>query len=212
MRFARDTTGQRGSAFTTSAKSVGSFSTAFTFRLTNPGGITDGFGQTGADGFTFTIQAIGPGALGGGGGGLGYQSLSPSVAVEWDTWANAFENSNHIGVNVNGSLTSLQTSSVGTQFDNGLLWHGWIDYDGTTLEVRTNMTGMRPVAPDLSRVINIPGILGTSSAFVGFTGATGGAFANHDIVSWSFAPEPTTFALFGIGLLGLAARARRRRG
>ena len=62
-----------------------------------------------------------------------------------------------------------------------------------------NQTGIRPVVPLLSHRILLRNTLGSDMAYVGFTSGTGGSFANHDIVSWTFhsktgyyvAPPPT---------------------
>lgn len=192
LRLAPAQTGQAGSAFTTLVESIATFNTTFQFRITNPGGIHDGT-DTGADGITFTIQGIGDTALGGGGGWLGYSGIGASVAVEFDTWNNGVglndPDSNHLGIDTNGGFGGA-TLAVTPRFDDGNLWYAWIDYDGTTLEVRVNQTGVRPAAPDLSRVIDIPTTIGATTAHVGFTGATGAAFGNHDIISWTFNHNP----------------------
>jgi uncharacterized repeat protein (TIGR01451 family) len=64
----------------------GGFSTSFTYQISNPSVPT-------ADGFAFVIQnsAAGTAALGGGGGGIGYQSIGNSLAIEFDTYANTFD-------------------------------------------------------------------------------------------------------------------------
>ncbi len=64
---------------------------------------------------------------------------------------------------------------VADRFDNGKNWFAWIDYDGATLEVRANQTGRRPDAPLLKYPIDIAQVIGSDTAFVGFTAATGGA-------------------------------------
>ncbi len=82
-------------------------------------------------------------------------------------------------------MASTATAPVALNFDNGELWTAWVDYNGTTLEVRVASNGVRPAAPTLTYDIDIPDVVG-ASAWVGFTAATGGAYGNHDIVSWSF--------------------------
>ena len=75
---------QAGSAWYTLLQPVaGGFSTTFSFKITNPSNPT-------ADGIAFVVQNSGAGlqALGDGGGGLGYQGIPNSLAVEFDTYAN----------------------------------------------------------------------------------------------------------------------------
>ena len=213
---------QSGSAFSQATINASTFSTFFEFRLTNPGGISDGT-EIGADGFVFVVQPVSS-SIGGSGGGLGYAGISPSVGVEFDTFQNGWDpSSNHVGVDVNGDVVSVQTVVEPTKFDNGNLWYAWVDYDGTTLDVRYSQTPNRPTNANLSRVINIPSIIGSTTAFVGFTAGTGSAFENHDIITWQYndsfspinnvatAPEPATFALFGSGLVFVSIVSRRRR-
>lgn len=184
---------QAGSAFTTSTQDISKFSTSFRFRITNSDGVEDASQEIGADGITFTIQGNGPTELGNGGGGLGYETVADSVAIEFDTWNNDPVNfpdasdpdSNHVGVNVGGSVMSVATVSVAPKFDDTSIWYVWIDYNGTTLEVRTNNTGLRPALPTLSININIPAQVGSTDAYLGFTGGTGGGWGDHDLLSWN---------------------------
>lgn len=176
-----------GSAFTSDTVCAARFSTFFQFRITGPGGLPDASGQAGADGLTYTLQTAGPTALGVLGGSLGYGGITPSVAVEFDTWDNGSidAGTNHLGINVHGDVNSVAKVAVPGRFDDGTLWSVWIDYDGTVLEVRTNNTGTRPAAPTLSHTLNIPATLGAGAAYAGFTAATGAAYGSHDIVSWT---------------------------
>jgi hypothetical protein len=201
--------GQSGAAWSTSAISFSSradtFSTFFQFQITNPDGIDP------ADGIVFALQPVSAG-VGGVGGSIGYGGVTPSVGIEFDTYQNAWDpNSNHIGVDEDGSLVSVVTatpygignctSPVGVTgcMANGHLWSAWIDYNGTTLTVSVaDNSNTRPSTPLLSYKINVACVLGGGSdtgtgcptpsknAFVGFTSGTGAGWENHDIVDWQY--------------------------
>lgn len=220
---------QSGSGFGTQTINAATFSTYFTFRITAPGGtVFDCNRVGGADGLVFVVQNVSA-SIGGAGQGIGYDGVGHSVGVEWDTWCNAGNNdpsSNHLGIDINGNVNhgagSPNTLNVANSFDDGSLWYAWVDYDGTTLEVRTNQTGVRPTDAMLSRTLNLTSILGSTSAYVGFTSGTGADWGNHDILSWQYrdtfnpidpgnptVPEPGTLALLAVVPLALAARRRR---
>jgi hypothetical protein len=81
--------GPGSSAFLTNTFSLASnasFSTLFRFQILNPVGIGDSDGA-GADGIVFAIQTV-SNTAGGGGGGIGFQGISPSVGIELDTFNN----------------------------------------------------------------------------------------------------------------------------
>jgi hypothetical protein len=202
LRLVPATTTQSGSTFSSATINAADFSTEFQFRITDPGGAFDGT-EIGADGFVFVIQPISD-SIGGAGGGMGYEGISPSVGVEFDTWQNGWDpDTNHIGIDTNGDVdTNSQGSSVfiPKRFDDGTIQTVWIDYDGTTLKVFISDTNVKPAAPVLSKVLDIPAIIGTDDAFVGFTAGTGAAYGNHYVVNWTyfdfFNPTPT-FAVAG---------------
>lgn len=212
--------GQSGSAFSTTAISLdadASFSTRFDFRITDQQ-------NTGADGIVFVVQTV-SNTAGGAGGGIGYLGLPNSVGIEFDNWFNqGFDiNANHAGIDLNGSVSSNPTVSLDpiAQLDNGNVWTAWVDYDGANdlLEVRANITGVRPATALLSHTVDLVSVLGVTDAFVGFTSGTGAAGADHDILSWEFrstfnpidAPEPSVLGLLALGLVGLAVRRRNQR-
>lgn len=221
LRVTPATFSQSGSAFSTSTVSLASnasFSTFFQFRFTNPGGAHDGQGL-GADGLVFVVQTVGNN-VGGAGGGIGYFGINNSVGIEFDTWNNGGGDnfsSNHIGIDVNGSVSSVVLAEV-TEADmnGGDTWNAWVDYNSATqlLEARLTRSATRPTTATLSHTLNLASILGTTNAYVGFTSGTGAAFANHDVLSWTLedrfapigggnnnVPEPGSLLLLGTGLV-----------
>ena len=176
------------------------FSTFFTFRLSKGGGFTDSDGVPGADGICFVLQGSGY-QFGPGGGNLGYLGVGNSLAVEFDTFNNgtAFGtpgdiDGNHVAINVNGTLNDPVSVHIPDPMNNGNVWYAWIDYFGQAkrLEVRLSEVPIRPLTNTLAATVDLPMFLGATNAFVGFTGSTGAAWNQQDILSWKFLALPTT--------------------
>jgi hypothetical protein len=166
-----------------------SFSSAFSFRISDSEGISDNDGP-GGDGLTFIINASNQ-QVGSDGGGLGYSGMHNSVAVEFDTLDNGrFDRNdgNHVGINTGGRTRSREFLQVEGRFNDGELWHAWIDYEGNRqkLEVRLARTPLRPVDSLLSRKVRIPRWISGSQAYLGFTAGTGDAGNRHEVLSFQF--------------------------
>jgi uncharacterized protein (TIGR03382 family) len=177
-----------GGAFGTQLIRVHDFSSSFSFRMSGAAGITDSKGHIGADGFTFTVQPVSA-SVGGSGRDLGVGGVMPAVSVEFDTFCNdetMDPSSSHLGVDINGDVHSVLTADVSPFLNDGNRWYAWVDYDGSTLSVRVNQTGVRPAAPQLAYEIDLAATIGTDTAYVGFTAATGGGYQNHDVIDWTY--------------------------
>lgn len=219
--------GQSGAVYSSDSLQLGAnatFSTTFQFRFS--GGTTPP-----ADGMAFVLAAS-PNGLGTAGAGMGYQGMPNSLAIEFDTWDNGAGdgfNNNHVAVSINGGTTissiinpygqiNCPGSATPGCLSNGGLWSATVGYDGAhlSLMLRDDLTGANFMALN-SFAVDIASVLGTNMAYAGFTAATGSAFENHDLVSWTFAdtavipvdvPEPGTAWMLGLGMLGLAAGKR----
>ena len=181
---------QRGSSFFNQPLAVDantSFETQFQFQLSG--------GTDGADGFTFMLQnnSQGVNSLGLAGGGLGYGSITQSLAIEFDTYDNKSDpDNNHISVLQDGDANHALTSvTAPLDLNSGSSLNAWIDYDGVSdlLEVFLADTTVKPETASLSVNIDLASVVG-SQAFLGFSAATGGLVNNHDILNWEFATVP----------------------
>ena len=201
LRVAPALNTQRGSAFTSVPVALGtdaSFRTHFSFQMSNPGGAVDLDGL-GADGLAFVVHndLRGAAALGGLGGNIGYLffglQITPSLTVEYDSWYNPpyDPDGNHVGIVFDGSYPHEVTTAVTTRLNNGDVFYSWVDYNGVAdvLEVRLATTNIRPATPSITYSgVDLATRLAGTTAYVGFTSATGAAFNHHDVLSWQLFP------------------------
>ena len=188
LRLTPATVNQTGSAYVSQSFPVRgntSFSTRFVFRHAGTG--------DGADGMTFVVQGTGATALGVNGGGLGYQNIASSLAVEFDTHAGTGDpNANHLGVLTAGNVTNhLATHTPAFDLEDGADHTAWVEYDGTTNTLRVYLSQTvataRPQTPVITLAnIDLPTLVG-QQAWFGFTGGTGTSVNAHEIASWDLA-------------------------
>ncbi len=188
LQLTSGVTFQAGSAWFNTPLNVQSFTNDFTFQISNPG----------ADGFTFAIQNSGLNALGLAGGGLGYASDTPggtpgipkSVAIKFDIYSNQGEGSDSTGLYTNGAsptIPAIDLTNTGINLLSGDTFGVHMVYNGTTLTM-TITDGVTNASYTTSWTINIPQTIGSNTAYVGFTGGTGGQTASQKIETWTFAP------------------------
>jgi hypothetical protein len=176
------------SSFYTSPVNVQAFTNDFLFQLTSPS----------ADGIMFVIQGQGANALGAYGGDLGFGSgakgIRNSVGVKFDLYSNAGEGTNSTGLYLNGAPPSMPATDLtptGVQLHSGNIFRVHMKYDGSTLAVTITDTATNASATQTYSV-NIPGVVGGNTAYVGFTGGTGGLTATQEIVTWNYTPTTPT--------------------
>jgi hypothetical protein len=137
-------------------------------------------------------------ALGAGAGGLGYgpdtpshttqPSIPDSVAVKFDLYNNAGEGTDSTGLYLNGaspSAPAVGMTGSGINLQSGDPVQVTLSYDGATLAefLRDLDTGGTFAT---SYPVNIPQAVGGDTAYVGFTGGTGGLTSVQSVQTWSF--------------------------
>jgi hypothetical protein len=188
---------QAGSAFVNTPVNIQSFTTDFSMQLSNAV----------ADGMTFTIQNVGPTALGPAGGGLGYgpdlplnpeaspnTPIAHSVAIKFDFFSNAGEGNDSTGLYINGAsptTPAIDLSATGILLNSNDTMTVHLAYDGTNLAM-TITDAVANKTFTQTWPINIPQTIGSNTAYVGFTGATGGSSSSQKIESWSFTSNAST--------------------
>ena len=176
---------QTGSVFTNNRITIDSFTTSFEIRL------HEGTQPDYADGITFVIQTGSPTALGLGLVGMGYENIGNSIAIKLDTFQNPGDPSDSsTGLYENGATPSGGVDTTA----NGLLVNSQdtklvtLTYNGTTLTETITDTLDASDTFTTSYKVNIPAVIGSDTAYVGFTGSTGDSdyWELQDVTSWTF--------------------------
>lgn len=165
------------SAFSPTAVSlVNGFTTSFIY--------TAG-GNRAADGFTFTIQNAGSGAVGGGGGNLGYVGIANSAAVEFNIYTGG---GNPVGTNYAVGTVAGYLPSAPVNLASGNPIQISLTYSPLDQSISQTFvdTVTRDTFTNTFTSVDLPAAVGGTSAFVGFTGATGGAVAIQTISNFTF--------------------------
>ena len=202
MRLTNGGGSQASSSFYTTPVGTGAFTTTFTLRDQPVSGS--------ADSLSFVIQndPRGTAALGGSGGSGGYAGITHSIAIKFDLYTHGSHNPT-TGLFTNGQSPDSDASKdvplTGISLGSGHPLQITISYDGTgtirehVVDTVTNAT--------FDHVYNLgmtlAQIIGGTSAYVGFTGGTGGETATQDILMWTgmFALVPPRIA--GLRVVGM---------
>lgn len=164
------------------------FESTFSFSVTAPGSRSPR--APGADGIAFVLQNSSV-YEGGVGGGIGYEGIRNSLAVEFDTYdnnpdSNPEPNGNHISVHSRGMepnsadhRTSRGWTSAIPDLKSGGRHTAKVRYVPGTLEIYLDDLD-RPVLAVALRLDTLMS-LDNGTCWMGFTAATGGSWANFDL-------------------------------
>jgi gliding motility-associated-like protein len=137
----------------------------------------------GADGMAFVLQPIST-SVGSGGGGLGFQNVSPSVGITLDTYQNGVDNDpafDHIAIQLNGSISHNSANNIAgpvsaidgnSNIEDGA-WHNFrVTWDAATKTYTAYVDGVLRVTVIRDFVLDV--FSGDPLVYWGFTASTGG--------------------------------------
>ena len=110
-----------------------------------------------------------------------------SVAVKFDLYSNSGEGPSSTGLYLNGASPTTPASDMGASgidLHSGHVFQVHMTYDGTNLAM-TVTDGTTAATFSKTWAVDIPGTIGTTTAFAGFTGSTGGYSALQKILTWT---------------------------
>jgi hypothetical protein len=181
---------EAASWFATTPYSIAGFTASFDYKAA---------GASPADGMAFILQnsSAGVHALGGDGSSLGYGALantggtviSPSAAVEFNVYSGhppgtAFA--------TNGG-TGNYHSTGNVAFWNGDQIQAVISYNGSVLtETLTDLVNGATYTANYT--VDLASVLGSKTAYVGFSAATGGGTSTQTVSNFTFAEVPVVTA------------------
>jgi hypothetical protein len=165
---------------------VGGFQASFTYQDVS---------QNGADGVAFVIQndPRGLSAIGAGGGGLAYVGITPSVAVMMDIYSGSPGGPSGVLVATNGQgngagySSSIYQSTAPVNLDAGNPINVTLTYLKGILFIQMADTVTSAVF-QTNIPVNIPGFVGTNTAWVGITGSEGGILSHQAVSNFSYTP------------------------
>ena len=85
------------------------------------------------------------------------------------------------------TVPSSDLTGSGIDLHSGHVFAVHLTYDGATLAMTISDTSSGASA-QRSFPVDIPGTIGSSTAYAGFTGGTGGLTAIQEILSWTYGP------------------------
>jgi len=126
-----------------------------------------------------------------GGNGQAFGLLN-SVAVAFNQYAGSGDPANGVGLYTNGADPYGSQIATGLSFSSGNNGKGpsnplnvLLKYDGAMLSMTMTDTVTKATFTH-SFAIDIPKTVGANTAYVGFTGGTGGAASIQEVTAWTY--------------------------
>lgn len=160
-------------------QSVTNFVASYTYTDASTGG---------ADGVTFALQNQGTNALGGGGGALGYAGITSAAAQALNIYGGNSGSASGFNGTVAAGNPAFTPTPGGVDITSGHPINVTLSYrqsDNAAVETMLD-TVSNATFTKVYRNVDIQGLVGGSTALVGFTGGTGGVTANQNITNFSF--------------------------
>ncbi len=175
LRLTSGVGNQARATYATNQQTITAFTTTFTYTKTGA-----------ADGATFVVQRDprGLAAIGAAGNQLAYTGITPSLAFAM----NIYQPNGYGTTFVTNGATPGGYTQTNVDFgaDNSPITVT-ITYLGGTTITAVMTQGANTETKTFSLPSSLATLLGGSTAFVGFTGSTGGANSTQDITNWTFA-------------------------
>jgi hypothetical protein len=146
-------------------------------------------GTGGADGITFTMQNQGTGALGGGGGSLGYVGITNAAGDAFNIYSGNSGSGSQFNPTITAGGVPLTPTKSTVNIASGHPMNVTLSYNQADHAVVETITDGTTSASQtrVFRNVDLPTLVGGSNtALIGFTGATGGVTANQNVRNFSF--------------------------
>jgi hypothetical protein len=203
IRLTSASSGQRRSLFYNTPQSIAAFTAKFTYRTT-AGNVAPEYGAV----FVLQNSPNGPAAIGAA-DGFSYGGITPSAAVTLELSSFSTSRSGYYKNGIMGGGSSLIAP---VSYFSGNPINVTISYDGTFLHTSFVDT-VTSASYAASYLADLPAVLGSQTAYVGFTAGTSNASAEQHFSNFQYltVPEPTSAVMGSMALLALVMLKRRRR-
>ena len=172
---------------------IGAFVASFTYQESGSGAL--------ADGAAFILQndPRGPAALGGTGGDLGVSGIEPSAEIDFNLYAGQVTPTSPpqtVGTafHVNGANNGRYTTTSPVNLASGDPINVVVNYaNGVAQLTLTDTTASTSFTTNIN-IGSLPSLLGSDTAYVGFSGGTGSYSSDQSVSNFWFAPVVTLSA------------------